>query len=98
MWFCKSGNNAAAAADQPEALLVLTSADCQSPGAQCPIAVPEGRTNPKSIPRLKTVGETRDRSCNVYRRRYAHATQAFSLLDTGRNLLNITASNFYTAN
>lgn len=56
----------------------LTPADCQSPGAQWPIAAPKGRTNPKSIPCLKTLGETWDkRSCNVYRRRYAHATQAF---------------------
>lgn len=39
----------------------LTSADCQSPGTQWPIAVPEGRTNPKSIPCLKTRGETWDR-------------------------------------
>lgn len=65
-----------AAANQPEVCTVFTSADCQSPGTQWPIAVPEGRTDPKSIPRLKTPGETWDRSCNVYRRRYAHATQA----------------------
>lgn len=34
----------------------LTSADCQSPGTQWPIAVPGGRTKPKSIPTSKNTG------------------------------------------
>lgn len=50
-----------AAADQPEVCKVSLQQTVSLRGTQWPIAVPGGRTNPKSIPRLKTLGEIWDR-------------------------------------
>lgn len=47
-----------AAADQPGVCMVSLQQTVHLRGTPWPIAVPGGRTNLKSIPRLKTLGET----------------------------------------
>lgn len=67
-----------AVADQPVVLFGLTSADCQSPGHSVTDSCAWRKDKPQINTLSKNTGRNlRQRSCNVYRRRYAHATQAF---------------------
>lgn len=56
----------------------LTSADCQSPWHSVTDSCAWRKDKPQiNTPSKNTGRNLRQRSCNVYRRRYAHATQAF---------------------